>query len=141
MLTMINGEHLHGSLYGVTFSGSLLKWQFDRMIKLFISMIISASQIIQTFFVQTIRKVQYVWGKAKCLKIQKFWFKQEEIVAKSSSKNYNSYADVHLMTEYNTPCSFMHCFQLSIKHLSSKKDTITWANPYIPTFLTEKTVA
>lgn len=49
MLTMINGEHLRGSLYGVTFSGSLLKRQFDRMIKLFISIIISASQIIQTF--------------------------------------------------------------------------------------------
>lgn len=61
MLTMINGEYLHGSLYGVTFSGSLLKRQFDRMIKLFISIIISASQIIQTF---CIRKVQYVWDKA-----------------------------------------------------------------------------
>lgn len=36
MLTMTNEEHLHGSLYGVSFSGSLLNQPFDRMIKLFL---------------------------------------------------------------------------------------------------------
>lgn len=31
MLTMTNMEHLHGSLYGGTFSGSLLNQPFERI--------------------------------------------------------------------------------------------------------------
>lgn len=44
MLTMTNGEHLHGSLYGVTFSASLNQ-PFERMVKT-TSSTISTSQII-----------------------------------------------------------------------------------------------
>lgn len=91
------------------------------MIKLFTSIIISASQKTNFLFVQTIRKVQYVWGKADCLKIQKFWFKQEEIIAKSSSTNYNSYADVHFMTEYKTLALLRIAFNLVLSTWAAKK--------------------
>lgn len=138
---MTNGEHLHGSLYGVTVSGSLLKWQFDRMIKLFL-VSPQIHKLYKSFCLYRLCKKFNIFGaKLTGSKSKSFYLNRKRWLQKSSSKHYNSYADVHCITEYKAPCSFMHCFQFNIKHLWDQKDTIIWSHPYVPTFLTEKTVA
>lgn len=75
-------EHIYMAPYPCSIFWSIVKstiWQNDSTI----SFIIPHSQVTQIFlFVQTKWKVQYVWANANWFKTQKFWFKQEEMVAK-----------------------------------------------------------
>lgn len=90
MLTMTNGEHLHGSLYSVTFSGSLLNRLFDRMIKLFLL----SSQLYKlhkSFCLYRLCEKFNVFGlKLTDSKPKSFDLNRKQWLQKNSPKHYNS---------------------------------------------------
>lgn len=114
MLTMTNAEHLHGSLYGGRFSGSLLNHPSER-IKYFYYHL-SFTNYTHLFVCIDCEKFNMLGlklsdSKSKCFDLNR---KRE---LQQSSKQYNNWTDKHVETEYKTLCFFMYGFKLSFKHL------------------------
>lgn len=114
MLTMTKAEHLRGSLDGGTFSGLLLNQPFERLKYFYYHL--SFTNYTHLFVCTDCEKFNMLGlkltdSKSKCFDLNRKRQLQQ------SSKQCNNQTDKHVETEYETPCSFMYCFELSFKHL------------------------
>ena len=97
MLTMSNREHLQDSLYGVTFSGLLLNRPFQRMVKLLPSQLHKLYKSFSLY--RRCEKFNMFGLKLIHSKSKSFDSNGKRWLQQSSSKENNSQADVHFMTE------------------------------------------
>lgn len=104
MLTT-NGEHLHGSLYGVTCSGLLLNQPFE-IVKYFYYHL-SFTKHTNLFVCIDCEKFNMFGLKLTDSKPKCFDLNRKRQLQQSSSKQRSNEADKHFKTAYKTPCFYV----------------------------------